>query len=702
MRKLKVWQLNPTTGAKNLSLEVTCGGSYWETGMGGLKTINSSGRLFATPLVKTHHNMTNRIICYIRGIEIVETPEEKVRQEYARRLVEEFGYPKELIDVEVPVQLGRDESKRADIVVYHSKQDREKRENHYIIVECKESEIKFPDGEKQLRSYTNSTTAQIGVWTNGIEFRYWKRLREPDRYEEKGYLPKYGQEYGDKKILKRELRPSSNLQATFKRIHDNIYANYKSGRKEKVFYQVIYLLFAKIQDEKSRNIECEFVIYDREWDEIRDKDISKTFQKRIFDLFEQAKDREEFKSIFDGSEKIEIPIRQIANVVSEFENITVLDTDVKGEAFQAFLSGYFRGDAGQFFTPDPIKKLVVEMLEPEQDEVVLDPACGSSGFLVFTINHFRNLIKKQKGWLSGNDLPLNDVDLSPDQREILRGYTKEYASNHIRGIDFDNDLTKVAKMYMVMTDDGHTGIWTSNALISFDELEKNTKGTITSEGIDIIMTNPPFGSKGKVEDPNILSDYDLGFSWKKDKQTGEFKKEKLLAGKSGGGQVPDILFIERCLSLLKQGGRLGIVLPDGDLTNQNTEFVRAWLKNKAQIVAVVSLPQETFVPYGAGVKSSVLFIKKPMGKLPERYPIFFANLQKIGYDIRGKKTYRRNESGEVLDSEGRVIEYLTDRKGNKTKQDPILIEMKGALDTDVLEVLEEWVKFRKEFKSYLW
>ena len=646
--------------------------------------------------------MPNKIICYIRGVEIVETPEEKVRQEYARRLVEEYGYPKELIDFAVPIQIGRNERGQADIVIYRSKQDREKRENHYIIIECKEPDIKFPDGEKQLKSYINATTAQIAVWTNGVEFKYWKRLKEPDRYEEKGYLPKYGREYGDKKILKKDLRPASNLQSKFDRIHNDIYANYKAGNKTKVFYQVIYLLFAKIQDEKSYNPECEFVIYDREWDEIRDKGTSKAFQKRIFDLFEQARSRKEFEDIFDGTEKIEIPIRQIANVISEFENIAILNTDAKGEAFQAFISGQFRGDAGQFFTPDPIKKLIVEMLEPEPDEVVLDPACGSSGFLVFAINHHRNLIKKQKGWVDEKGNPLNDIDLTPDQREILRGKIKEYASTHIKGVDFDNDLTKVAKMYMVMVDDGHTGIWTSNALIPFDEFTKNTRGTITAGSADIITTNPPFGSKGKVQDQNVLSEYDFGYAWKKDKKTGEFQKDKLLAGKKGGGQVPDILFIERCLSLLKRGGRMGIVLPDGDLTNQNTEFVRAWLKDKAQIVAVVSLPQETFKPFGAGVKSSVLFLKKPKGKLPERYPIFFANLQKIGYDIRGRRTYKRNEKGEIIDYEGRVIDYLTDRKGNKTKQDPALIELKGALDSDVPEVLKEWAKFRKEFKRYLW
>ena len=217
------------------------------------------------------------------------------------------------------------------------------------------------------------------------------------------------------------------------------------------------------------------------------------------------------------------------------------------------------------------------------------------------------------------------------------------------------------------------------------------------------MTNPPFGSKGKVSDPSILSDYDFGYVWKRSKNAEKFEKGKLLVGNKGnGGQVPDILFVERCIELLKPGGRMGIVLPDGDLTNQNTEFMRAWLKDRVQIVAVVSLPQETFVPFGAGVKSSVLFLKKPRGKVSERYPIFFANLQKIGYDIRGRKTYKRNEKGEIVDWNGRTVGYLTDRKGNKTKQDPSLIEMRGALDTDIPEVVNEWGKFRKEFQKYLW
>ena len=641
--------------------------------------------------------MTNKIICYIRGVEIVETPEEKVRQEYARRLVEEYDYPKECIDFEVTITMGRDEKRRADIVVFRNK--KKLYEDIYII-----AETKMPDkeeGERQVKSYVSVTNAEIAIWTNGTEITYWERTKKPQKFISRGYLPKCGQFYGEKEILKSDLRPASNLVETFKKIHNNVYANAPSGNKGKVFYEIIYILFAKLQDERSYDKECQFVIYDREWDEIQEKGKSESFEKRVFGLFEDAKERTEYKSVFGGDEKVSLPLEQIVYIVSELEYLKILATDAKGEAFQTFISAYFRGEAGQFFTPDPVKKLIVEMIDPKPDEVVLDPACGSSGFLIFAIEHYKKFIKKPREWVKSDEL-LNDDELSNDQREILKREVKEIARDHIRGIDFDSDLTKVAKMYMVMVDDGHTGIHTVNSLIPLNQILKETKGMIGEETADIIMTNPPFGTKGKVSRKDILSEFDFGYEWKRDKKTGEFKKGKLLSTKKGGGQVPDILFIERCIEFLKPNGRMGIILPDGDLTNRDTEFVRAWLKDRAQIVAVVSLPQETFVPFGAGVKPSILFLKKLKGKTPKRYPIFFANLEKIGYDIRGRKTYKRNEKGEVIDDEERPIEYLTDRKGNKTKQDPTLIELKGALDTDVPEVLKEWAKFKKEFKSHLW
>lgn len=255
-----------------------------------------------------------------------------------------------------------------------------------------------------------------------------------------------------------------------------------------------------------------------------------------------------------------------------------------------------------------------------------------------------------------------------------------------------------------MVDDGHTGIHTSDSLAPFDELRKNTNGEITEESADIIMTNPPFGSKGKVKKRKILELYDLGHQWIKNKETGEFEKSKVMEGKKkGGGQVPDILFLERCIKLLKPGGRMGIVLPDGDLNNFSTEYVRSWLSTKVQIVAVVSLPSTAFDPYGAkGIKTSVLFLKKPKTEPKQDYPIFFANVENIGYDVSGKVVYRKNAKGEILDKIGVPIQYKQNGRKVSRKQDEELIEKFGAINNDIPEMLEQWDKFRSEYKSYVW
>ena len=653
------------------------------------------------------------IIRYLTGeeIDVTNKPEEIVRQEYIKRLVEEYGYPKEDIAEEVPIYYGVGNSevkdvetgkpKRADIVVYRNTKDKENNKRHYVIIECKKKEE--DTGEQQVKSYGNVTRCPVIIWHNGLETRYWKIKTEPNDWEIVVYLPKFGKNYGDKKILKKDLRPATNLQASFKRIHNDIYANMKSGNKAKVFYQVVYLLFAKLQDEKEHKAECEFIIYDREFKEIQEKGDSESFRKRILGLFEKVKTRPEYRNVFDGDEKLEIPLLQIAYIVSEMEYITILKTDVKGEAFQAFLSNHFRGDAGQFFTPDPLKSFMVEILNPQPDEIVLDPACGSSGFLVFTIKHYRNSLKIQRGWVNSDNTPKDDNELSYEEKEILKLEIKNIANVHLKGIDFDNDLTKVAKMYMVMIDDGHSGIHTCDSLLHFKEIEKLTEGDIRKESADIILTNPPFGTKGKVKKRDILENFDFGHKWSEDKN-GNFVKGDLLEAKGkSGGQVPDILFIERCIDFLKPGGRMGIVLPDGDLNNRNTAFVRYWLEKKIQIVAIISVPSIAFDPYGAkGIKTSVLFIKKPKKKLLDNYPIFFANLEFIGYDTSNKPIYVTNESGEVLDKNGKVIDYKVNKKGEKIKQDEENIRFFGAIENDIPQMLKDWNKFYKENKIYLW
>lgn len=649
----------------------------------------------------------NIIIDYLTGkeIDITHKPEEVVRQKYLKTLHLEYGYPKENMATEVSIKSGSSEvtdvvtgaPKRADIVIY--KDSKQKYDEIYIIVECKQPKVE--DGEAQAKSYGNNTTASIVVWHNDVsDTLIWERTKPVQYgYNKKLYLPRYGEYYGQKKICKSDLKPAVDLQLKFKKIHNNIYANTRSSDKTWVFNQMLYLLFVKMYDEKLYDEECKFYISDNEEQEILSTRNSVSFKKRIDDLFEEVKHAPAFADVFSGKEEIELYIEQVAYIVSEFEYLSLLYTDVKGEAFQAFINNYFRGDAGQYFTPDPIKNMIVKIMNPQPNkDTVYDPACGSGGFLVSTINHFRDMVKKRVGLVDEQGKVKLDSELSKQEKMLLAGQIKEVAGKNILGTDFDDNLTKIAKMYMIMVDDGHSGIFTANSLIRMEELVALT-GRIKPGCCNVIMTNPPFGSKGKISRKDILENFELGYKWKKDTKTGEYtlteKIEKNLIGgkKKGDGQIPDVLFIERCYELLEDGGRMAIVLPDGDLSNQSLAYVRQWLTSKMLIVGVISLPPHTFVPFGAGPKSSVLICVKPKkdDSVPESYPVFFGKLHKIGYDVRGKAIYKRDQNGKIIDLEGNVI-----------AQDDDSISKYGAIDTDVPELLEKWNEFALKHKSMLW
>jgi len=353
-------------------------------------------------------------------------------------------------------------------------------------------------------------------------------------------------------------------------------------------------------------------------------------------------------------------------VVSQLQDYSLIKTpaDIKGTAFQTFVYAHQRGERGEFFTPYPIVELAVKMLDPKDYELVLDPACGSGGFLIQAMKHVWDTIDKNR----------------PDLEEKTRIDMKvRYAHTYIRGIDINPDLAKVAKMHMVLYDDGHTGIFAENALEEFERIADTTKGPnqITLECADIVMTNPPFGSKGKVTDKRILRQFELGFKWKQDKKTGKWIKTDQLQN----GQVPDILFIERCLQLLKDGGRMAIVLPDGNLNNSSLGYVREFIQQKARILAVVSMPVGTFMHAGVNPKTSVLFLQKlnerDLEKLKsKKYPIFMAVVEKVGYDLNSKTPkilYKKNEKGEILKDEN---------------GEPIL-------DTDIPAIIEAFNDFKR-------
>lgn len=609
-----------------------------------------------------------KITDFVTGKTLRNTPEEQVRQTYEKRLVEEYGYSKDQIEIEFTVQKGSKRIGPADIVVFRDPR-RKVQEGIWIIVETKRKERS--DGIDQLKTYLSPCKgAKYGVWFNGKEIAYVEVLDEPPYFEEVLKIPKKG-ETTIRLPLKKELKPATELKSVFETCHNYIYAN-EGLLKEKVFNEVLKLIFIKMVDEKSSEEYCRFGITKEEEKELKEGKKSK-FTERINELFNKVK-RRQYSDVFDPYESINIKPLTLAFVVSQLQDFNLIETpvDVKGIAFQTFVYAHQRGERGEFFTPRPIVELVVDMLRPKDGEMFLDPACGSGGFLVRGMNSIKEDFENRP-----------DIKKLPEdvKREKVKNLIRDYAHTYIRGIDINPDLAKVAKMHMVLYDDGHTGIFTANSLESLDKLNETSlkakSGELKTE-FKVLMTNPPFGSKGKVTDRRILRQFDLGYKWKKDKRTGRWRRTDVLRD----GQVPDILFIERCLQFLQDEGRMAIVLPNGDLNNSTLEYVREFIKTKARIVAVVSLPVGTFMSAGSNPQPSVLFLQK-LGptRLEELtksdYPVFMAIAEKIGYDLKTKTApiiYKRTDEGELV----------LDKDGNPT------------VDTDIPDIANAFYEFKRK------
>ena len=603
----------------------------------------------------------------LSGEAIKWTPEEEIRQLFIKKLIKEYKYPKSHIKKEVPIKSGQTETKKkADIVVFHTDKNFRSEENAYIIVECKKKDRK--DGVDQLETYLSNTTAEYGVWFNGKDApAYIEKTHKPHRYLPAPDIPPYGKTLADIGLYKKgDLVAAEDLKTVFEACHNYIYAN-EGYLKDKIFNEVVKLIFVKMIDEKSTSRDCEFRITTKELREVEEGK-GKEFRKRIEELFKRVVSA--YPDIF-GGEKILLKTHTLAYVVSQLQKYDFTKktrAEIKGVAFQTFVHSHLRGERGEFFTPYPILKMAIEMLAPKEHELILDPACGSGGFLVTALNFIRECFRQ-------NRPDLDEFDITDAIRT--------YGNNFVFGIDFNPDLARVSKMYMVLNDDGHTGIFSENSLEDFSVISETSYRKILPEKFNIVVTNPPFGTRGKITRREILDNFDLGHKWTRDKETKKWNMipEKILSqGNGKGGQVPDILFIERCLQFLKNEGRMAIVLPDGDLTNSSLGYVRQWIRDNARILAVVSLPPETFVPYGAGVKASVLFLQKLPKKELETlkkgdYPTFMGVIEKIGYDIRGRNIYKRNERGKIIKKDGEPV-----------------------IDEDITLVIEEFKKFKAKYK----
>jgi type I restriction enzyme M protein len=371
------------------------------------------------------------------------------------------------------------------------------------------------------------------------------------------------------------LLKEDRLLKRFEDIHNFIYAN-DGLSPQQVLDEIIKILFIKLVDENNKN--SKFFIAEKEYKEIKDKHKNIDFANRITDLFEQMK--KYYNDIFENDERLNLSNPSLAFTISLLQNINLSESsnDVKGLAFQKFLASQQKGDRGQYFTPEPVIELCVKMISPKSNETIIDPACGSGGFLYSALKYYIN-----KNKISRKD---------------------EYVENNLFGIDINKRIAKIAKMKLLLETNSKCSINIScfNTLEEFD-YKKINNNNLTAN-FDIVLTNPPFGTVGKITSLKVLGNYALGHRWI------QLNEKYIPSSNILQGQAPEILFIEACTRLLKQGGRMAIILPNGHLENPTLNYLRYYLKNNFKIYALIKLPPETFIPYGTGVKTSVLFLKK--------------------------------------------------------------------------------------------
>ena len=337
-------------------------------------------------------------------------------------------------------------------------------------------------------------------------------------------------------------------------------------------------------------------------------------------MFEQVKRK--YKEVLDKNDIINLDEKSIAYVVGELQNYCLIEVerDVIADAFETFIGHALKGGQGQFFTPRNVIKMMVDILNPDDEDMIIDPACGSGGFLIEALRHVWDKLQKE-----GEEYKWSDNNLQEEKMDV--------ALNRIRGIDKDYFLAKVARAYMAVIGDGKSGIFCEDSLEVPKNWDSKTQQKIDLGKFNVLLTNPPFGSKIPVRGEEKLKQFELGHKWKQDKKTDEWEK-----GKLKDKEAPQILFIERCLQFLHDGGRMAIVLPDGIYGNESLVYIRNWIIKKARIVAIIDVPLETFLP-NTGTKTSVMVLqKKSSAKLQKDYPIFMAVAEFCGHDRRGKET----------------------------------------------------------------
>ena len=731
--------------------------------MGSNQLIND--RTIATMEVQIKDN---KIYAPLKDKWLVVKPEEEVRQRYICRLVDSYGYNPKQMDQELKVTNSHrgQGSARADIVIWKSAQEKNDNKSAFIIVECKAESVTIrKEDYYQGYNYAAWAGADFFVTTNLKETRIFKVVKGelPKKLEEIVDIPTADMANNEKKVKELLNQTKDFTRDEFSRLLykcHNIIRNNDKLSPEAAFDEISKILFIKIRYERDNTgtqifSKDAFLKAKASYNSYKSKDAPEFYQF----LFEKTKEDFSTDNLFEPNETIRIRETSFEKIVEELQiyNLSTTSDDVKGIAFEKFLGRTFRGELGQFFTPRTIVEFMVAALDPQEGEYVCDPCCGSGGFLIRAFEYVReqieNELEERKEEIKAQLIPDNYDDLKAKDQETIdakvsdaftkmnyevdisneKGRLRSLSFNCIYGTDANPRMARTAKMNMIMHGDGHGGVHHHDGLL-------NVNG-IWDGRFDVILTNPPFGSRVdkdiKITEADKFTDETKINAYIKRygneylnalKQVNDHIGESLLdqfgVGKLSG--LTEVLFIDRCINLLKPGGRLGIVLPEGVLNNTNLQNVREYFEGRAKILLIVSIPQEVFMAAGATVKPSLMFFKRFTEDEQKQYD----DIKEKAYsEVRDKYAFELHVIEEELAKKGKNAKPAAEKKILRARKKEIeaaieseakllikqrfdyvipIADIKRAginsigikIENDLEPLLEEFTNYRKE--NNLW
>ena len=553
-----------------------------------------------------------------------------MRQAFERALHYDHGYPKSHMDIEVVIQRGSSAREKADLVIYSTADSNKRDQAQDIvgIVEFKRGDR--DDGVQQLTSYMTATSCLWGVWTNGegIEFLYKQPASGKIRKDVLFQVPHYGQpldSIGSQTFA--DLRPASDLKLVFRRLLNELYTNTNISRREKLGNEMTKLLFCKLQDEQFSpdhqipRFRVGLDDHESGFDAVRE---------RIDELFAEVKDQLSGEGVFEAHDAIILENRSVAYVVGELQgySLTQTDEDAIGSAFEVFAESKFAGEKGEFFTPREIVKTAIQIIDPQPGETIMDPACGSGGFLICALQHIWEAMESHPRWRG-----LTASKFLEAKRQIAR--------KTVYGLDKESDLVRISKAYMAIIGDGKSRVAQANSLHGLQDFNGPSEVLVVKNGgfrqFDIVLTNPPFGSKNTKVSLTESAQFDLGHKWKKKSDGTYIKTEK--AQKTPAQE----LFIERCLQMLKPGGRMAIVLPETYGHAPSKGYIRQYLREHTIIKAVIDLPHNTFRPHCNAKTLLWIVEKRATPGIGVDGDVVFGIAEEMGRDHHGKVKYRAKD-----------------------------------------------------------